>query len=595
MYTNEKHALILLSLLKAHGVKKIVISPGSTNIPISGSVQNDDFFEVYSSVDERSAAYIACGLAERTGEMVALSCTGATASRNYLSGLTEAYYRKLPLISITSFNGSENVGHLVPQNIDRSVMPKDTVKFSVDLPIIKNKDDEWSCNILINQALIEAQRDGGGPVHINLSTNYMGIFDVKTLPEQRMIKRFTIENELPILEGKKIAVFVGSHKKFTEEEKLAIELFCHKRNAIVMCDHTSSYTGKYRIQSALITSNYSVLSYTWKDLCPQIVIHIGEVSGDYFSSRVLKEAKEVWRVSPDGKLRDTGRKLKYIYEGSEVSFFKKFTEGTEINTFHSLWESSDKNLRDKIPDNIPFSNIWLAHKFINILPEGCSIHLGILNSLRSWNFFKTNYKNRTSCNVGGFGIDGCLSTAIGASLIEPDIPHFVILGDLAFFYDINSLANRFRGGNIRILLINNGCGVEFNNSSHIASKLDFDPNEYIAAGGHFNSGFNGESKILSISERAEKSLAKAWCEKLGFKYYSARSKEDLTPIIDQFIAPKVDGPIIVECFTDIKDESKALEMITNLDRSTLELTTRKVKNILPNKTISKIKSIINKK
>ena len=97
-YTDEPQAQIVIALLKEHGVRKIVVSPGATNIPIAGSVQSDPFFEVYSSVDERSAAYIACGLAEDSGEPVAISCTGATASRNYMPGLTEAYYRKLPIM-----------------------------------------------------------------------------------------------------------------------------------------------------------------------------------------------------------------------------------------------------------------------------------------------------------------------------------------------------------------------------------------------------------------------------------------------------------------------------------------------------------------
>ena len=89
-YTNERNHQILISLLKAHNIKKIVASPGTTNSVIVGSLQNDSFFEVYSSVDDRSAAYIACGRSFETGEPVVISCTGATAARNYMSGATEA-------------------------------------------------------------------------------------------------------------------------------------------------------------------------------------------------------------------------------------------------------------------------------------------------------------------------------------------------------------------------------------------------------------------------------------------------------------------------------------------------------------------------
>ena len=75
-YTNERSQQIVIALLKAHGIRKVVASPGTTNITLVGSRQQDPYFEMYSSVDERSAAYIACGLAAESGEPVVLSCTG---------------------------------------------------------------------------------------------------------------------------------------------------------------------------------------------------------------------------------------------------------------------------------------------------------------------------------------------------------------------------------------------------------------------------------------------------------------------------------------------------------------------------------------
>ena len=102
-YTTDRSTQMVLSVLKAYGIKKIVASPGTTNMAFVASAQSDPHFEMYSSVDERSAAYIACGLAQESGEAVVISCTGATASRNYMPGLTEAYYRKLPILAITGF------------------------------------------------------------------------------------------------------------------------------------------------------------------------------------------------------------------------------------------------------------------------------------------------------------------------------------------------------------------------------------------------------------------------------------------------------------------------------------------------------------
>ena len=110
-YSNDKTTQIVLSILKANGIRKVIVSPGTTNIALVGSMQYDSFFELYSAVDERSAAYMACGLAYESGEPVVLSCTEATASRNYYPGLTEAFYRKLPVLAITGNHGIHEIGH----------------------------------------------------------------------------------------------------------------------------------------------------------------------------------------------------------------------------------------------------------------------------------------------------------------------------------------------------------------------------------------------------------------------------------------------------------------------------------------------------
>lgn len=138
-YSNDKNALILLALMKAHNIRKVIASPGTTNIAIVGSMQHDEYFEMYSCVDERSACYMACGLSAESGEPVAIVCTGATASRNYFPGLTEAYYRKLPILVIAGSHGEEKIGHLHSQVIDRTQSPKDTVRYSAFINKTKDK------------------------------------------------------------------------------------------------------------------------------------------------------------------------------------------------------------------------------------------------------------------------------------------------------------------------------------------------------------------------------------------------------------------------------------------------------------------------
>ena len=549
-YTQEKNIEILLVLMKAHGINKVIVSPGSTNITLVASMQQDSYFELYSAPDERSAAYIACGLAAESNEPVALSCTGATASRNYIPGLTEAFYRKLPVLAITSTQHMGQIGNYVPQVIDRTVPLNDIVNLSVQIPIIHDDIDAWSVNTQLNKALLELRHRGGGPVHINLTTSYPFYpvnLDIKELPKCRIINRIEYDDELPELQTNKIAIFVGNHIKMTKKLINSIEKFCELYNAVVLCDHTSNYTGRYGISASLILSQDF-----YKPFCSEIdtLIHIGQVSGAYLNLF----PKEVWRVNPDGEIRDTYRTLKYVFEMSEYSFFTAYTNKKSLKsvntTYYDEWRNEYNNLIEKVPD-LPLSNIWMAQQLIAKLPPYSSIYLGILNSLRAWNFFDIRNDIRGFSNTGGFGIDGGLSSLIGGSIHDSNKLYFEVTGDLAFFYDMNSLGNRHVNHRIRILLINNGKGTEFRNYTNFASEFGEETDKFISAAGHYGD--------------KSKNLVKNYAENLGFTYYSAYNKEEFIAQIDKFCEDSmVTKPILFEVFTNDEDEDKALRIMRNL-------------------------------
>ena len=309
MFTSEENIQILISLLKKHNIRKIIVNPGTTNISFVASVQSDDYFEIYSCVDERSAAYMAVGLAEESNEPVVITCTGATASRNYIPALTEAYYNKIPVIALTATQHLGRVGQNVPQVLDRSVQLKDIVKKSVLLDIVNSDEDRWACNLKINDALLECIRNGGGPVHINMVTTYNNEFIEGDLPEQRIIKRYTCEEDFPnILQNSRVAILVGNHKTFSDELTKNIEIFCEKYNAIVLCDHASNYNGKYKIMGHLLCSQKNAKINNF-----DLIIDIGNVSGAYLGFN----AKEIWRVNLDGEIRDTYKKLTKVFAVSE--------------------------------------------------------------------------------------------------------------------------------------------------------------------------------------------------------------------------------------------------------------------------------------
>ena len=575
-YSDKRNVQILVALLKGHGIKYVVASPGTTNIMFVVSIQNDPWFTVYSAPEERSAAYMACGIALETGEKVVLTCTGATASRNYLPGLTEAYYRNLPILAVTSLLDSAIPDNLMPQVIDRSMRPKDSCIFSVDIPEIHSKKDEWKCNLLINKAILESTHGKGGPVHINLQDDFSYNFHVKSLPNCRVIRRIGKEDKFPsTLDNRKIAIYIGDHRGFSKKEEEIIDKFCKIHNAIVLVDHLSNFYGTYAVQRSLILAQEQ-LDASFKHF--NLIIDIGEISGDYY----MPLADIVWRIDESGRVQDRFGTLKYVFEMSCLDFFIRYCNTDEIiecktATLSQEWQEKNNELISALPQ-LPLSNIWVAKELAGKIPANSEIHLGILNSLRAWNFFEYNVQIISNANIGGFGIDGGLSTLMGASLIHANKLYFIVLGDLAFFYDMNSLGNRHIGNNVRILLINNACGTEFNNYSHPGSMFGEKTNDYIAAGGHYGNHSH--------------TLVKNYAENLGFVYLSAESKSEFKQNCNSFLDSHVHRSIIFEVFTNSDDESNALKKMRNIEHN---ITIKNIiKDSLGTERINQIKNFINK-
>ena len=291
-----------------------------------------------------------------------------------------------------------------------------------------------------------------------------------------------------------------------------------KKCSCIFRDHTSNYKGKYRVLYSLAASQ---MMLDHESIRPDIVIHIGKLVV-IILHRVLKE--KIWRVSEDGEIRDTFNKLRFVFEMPEQSFFEYYTTKIKGNSDSYLKQCQDylSELYVKIPE-LPFSNIWLAHKMAHRIPEGSTIHFSILNSLRSWNFFELPKSVSSASNVGGFGIDGGVSTLLGASFANKNKLYFGVIGDLAFFYDMNAIGNRDLNRNLRILLINNGKGTEFRQYNHRAAQFGKDADEYIAAAGHFGN--------------KSQTFVKHYAEDFGFEYMSAKNKQEFEEVFERFLNP----------------------------------------------------------
>lgn len=576
-FTDNKNQQIVISLLKEYGIKKVIASPGGTNPALILSMQLDGSFEMYSSVDERSAAYMACGLSEESGEPVVLCCTGATASRNYISALTEAYYRKLPIIVITCSRPNRMIGQLMPQVTNRSQYLGDIYVSGEQLQVIKDSDDYENCVYKVNKVLQACKRNGGGPVHMNIECATQSC-NTKELPKVHKIQRINISDDFPSIPEGNTMIYIGSHKRFSDKEIKLIDSFCEIYNAAVFCDHTSGYYGKYKVLFPLIGTQ---IKHSFDIANANLLIDLGEVSGDYFSKDKLN-GKHVWRVNEDGELRIRFNRLDYFFDMDSQKFFNYYVNQSKnhhVNntSYYTHCISIYNDIYKSIPE-LPLSHIGIAHRLASMIPNNSTIHFAIMNALRSWNFFYIDNSIKTNCNVGGFGIDGCTSSLIGASLVNPDKLYFLVSGDLAFFYDLNSLGNRHIKRNLRIIMVNDGKGAEFKHFKSVDHIIGID--EYVAGSGHFG----GKSQ----------NLVKHYAQDLGFKYISASNWNDFETYLPVFLSDRIsDESIVFEIFANTDDQSSAWEIISNISNPTLnEAIVSNAKNIASPKVKKFIKKIL---
>lgn len=575
MYTDAKNCQILVALLKAHGIRRVVACPGTTNIDLVSSVMDDPFFEVFSCVDERHAGYVAVGMAEASGEPVVISCTAATASRNFIPGLTEAFYRKLPILAVTSNREFVQIGNGYDSVLDRTRLPNDIARISVRCPLVKDEQTRRYCEVQVNRAILALSANGGGPAHVELEMQFPLTFRSETLPAVTKIERFDLPDaDWPELPAAKIAVWIGAHAPFTPDETEVLERFLRSHQAVALVSKQSSYTGYGAVSAELLCCG-SIYNGDYADLCPELIIHIGHISAAHCTGNYLTRRAPSWRVNEDGEIRDVLQTSSKVFAVPEKDFFAHYAQGAEVeNAFFARWRKAADELWAQRPE-LPFSNYWIAQTLCDRVPEDAVLHLSILSTIRAWNLCPP-VKAQAFTNSGGFGIDGAVSALVGASLVARDKLHLAIVGDLNFFYDLNAIGNRHIGPNIRILIANNGEGIEFSLSGNPGHNFGDKTANYIGAGRHFGN--------------KSRALVRHMAEDLGFTYVSAASKEEFQAAVQVFLDPVREKPVIFECFVDGKDDIRALDLCSTIVQP-VESLRHKVGKLLPDRVKDAIRNL----
>jgi len=482
----------IASICAKKSATNVVLCPGSRCAPLTLAFTRHPELTCRTFSDERSAGFIALGMAQQLARPVIMLCTSGTAAYNFAPAVAEAFFSETPLIVFTADRPSEWIAQHDGQTIYQTGIFGGHVKKSFTLPQdYDHPDSLWAVNRIINEALNLANEEPKGPVHINApfreplypTANEPAKFrdDVRIIdrlaarrqPDDYFKARITSD----LSSFHRILVVVGQ-QKYDSGFQEQLGAFTLKHNIPVVGDITSNIS---ELPQAITHADLFLgqipreIKHT---LRPDLLI----TTGNSLISKNLKiflrqyPATAHWHIQESGTPTDPLQSLTRHIQIDPSVFFQLLTERPESVTFDQrkqenfsgLWNVAELKARRELTQYFPqaeLNELELVHDVLQALPEKSHLHLANSMSVRYANFI--GLPEETSqvsvwANRGTSGIDGSTSTAIGHALAAPDQLHILITGDLAFFYDRNAFWNKYPVDNLRVLLLNNHGGLIFN-------------------------------------------------------------------------------------------------------------------------------------
>ena len=546
MYSDKKNILQLVALLRAHEIRNVVLCPGSRNTPIIHTLANHPYFTCYSVTDERSAGFFALGLALSGGRPAAVCCTSGTALLNLHPAVAEAFYQQVPLVVISADRPASWIGQMDGQTLPQPNVFGPLVKSSVNLPEIHTSEEEWYCNRLVNEALLELNHHGKGPVHINVPISEpLFQFTAEDLPDVRVITRYQGLNVYDRQYDDLITRLNGYTKRMMVVGQMNLIYLFERKICKLLYKHfawLTEHTGNQTVPG-LPVKNFDAIIYALPEeeqakLVPDLLI----TYGGHVVSKRLKQLlrkhppKEHWHVAADGQVADTFCSLTTVIEMDPFEFLEKIAYLLENKPceYPKRWEQLSKQMAE--PD-FAFSEMAAIGKVLKSLPTDAVLHLANSSTVRYAQLFQIPDSVEVCCNRGTSGIEGSLSTALGYAWASDKL-NFVLIGDLSFFYDMNALWCNHLRGNLRIMLLNNGGGEIFQSLP----------------------GLKMEARTHRFVTALHQTKAEGWAQERGFDYTAVHTMEELDAALSDFMQADQQGnPKFMEVFTDKAEDVRLLK------------------------------------
>lgn len=538
------------------GLLNAVLCPGSRCAPLAIAFARHTKITTRTFSDERSAGFIALGIAQQTKTASILLCTSGTAAYNFAPAVAEAYFSHVPMLIFTADRPLEWIAQQDGQTIHQQDIFGKHVKKSFQLPQeYEHPDSVWAVNRIVNEAINLSRQEPCGPVHINAP------FREPLYPDQR--DQITFSDTVRIIEEQP-----SSYALSEEQKKIIKERWPAYRNVLVVCgqhdfdDLTIHALNYFQEEHGIpvigdIISNLHPLQKTVrhsdmflgqapaeikKSLRPDLLITLGKSVISKNLKLFLRSftPKEHWHIQPTGNIADTFQTLTHHFQATPVSFFNFVSSMKRSENFDyqrqknylKLWEVEERRATRTLDAFFPqekFGELELVNEIIQQLPQTCNLHLANSMSVRYANFIglAAAQKNiSVFANRGTSGIDGCSSTLVGHCL-SSGIPNILITGDLAFFYDRNAFWHNYPLPNLRVVLLNNHGGIIFKIIDGPAALPEAD--EFFVT--------------------RQKLNAQKLCEEFAFDYIKLDSKRKVKNLLNDFF--EFDGRTkILELETD---------------------------------------------
>ncbi len=542
MISNKKTAQYLSEIFQKKEIEDIILTPGSRNAPLIISFDNQNVFNTFSIIDERSAAFFGLGLAQAKQKPVALACTSGTAALNYAPAIAEAFHQGVPLIILTADRPTEWIHHGEGQAINQNQLYANYIKGSFNLPTeIISDDDSWYAQRQINQAINLSVNGKPGPVQINIPFREP-IYNQEATPTHniQLISEAKVKKSLPEDTWEDIVkIFSHSRKPMlvcgllppdTVLKKALIELA--GKGLVVLTETTSNLidTSFFNTIDTLITP---FNEQQQKEFAPDLLIQIGH---SIVSKRIkawLRKVKpqENWQVNNFGFWEDTFASLSRYIEMHPRDFFVELNsrlEKLDSNNYLQLWKNWENTI-NLMHKRYLKQNLWSdlkVHQFVaESVPGNWHIQLANSTVVRYAQLFEQKTSIVFHSNRGVSGIEGTNSTAVGYAY-GINQPTLLITGDISFFYDINAFWNKNLPTNLKIIVINNAGGDIF---------------RYIP-------GPDSTRQLETFFATEQNRMAKDVADMFHLHYLSAKNLEELKNNWNKFIEKK-NTPTILEIFT----------------------------------------------